>query len=132
MLFFSSSFIKINYNFCLTKDHKMNETSSFENFIIKSEYENNKAQKLNSNNLAAFNQTQYKSVLDNDDDIIWIFDEYNEQKIDDNVFIDLTNDDHLNLLLDSNNLDLFNNTPTLLTPTYQVHNLSTITTIKET
>ena len=110
----------------------MNETSSFENFIIKSEYENNKAQKLNSNNLAAFNQTQYKSALDNDDDIIWIFDKYNEQKIDDNVFIDLTNDDHLNLLLDSNNLDLFNNTPTLLTPTYPVHNLSTITTIKET
>ena len=105
----------------------MNETSSFENFIIKSEYENNKAQKLNSNNLAAFNQTQYKSALDNDDDIIWIFDKYNEQKIDDNVFIDLTNDDHLNLLLDSNNLDLFINTPALLTPTYPVHNLSTIT-----
>jgi hypothetical protein len=107
----------------------MNETLTFENFIIKSEYDNsNKIQKLSTNHLT-LNQTQFKNIQDNDEDIIWIFDKYNEQKIDDNVFIDLTNDDHLNLLLDSNNLDLFQNTPTTCnTPSSPpVHQLSTIT-----
>ena len=90
----------------------MNLTSSSENLMIKCEHENNKSQKvINSLNLSLASS---KNIEDNDDDIIWIFDKYNEQKIDDNVFIDLTNDDQLNLLLNSSNLDLFP-TPTQVT-----------------
>ena len=80
----------------------INEIPIVENFIIKSEHEIKSLSKSLSN----------QGILSNydDDDIIWIntiFDKYNEQKIDQNVFIDLTNDD-LNLLLDdTNNLDFF-------------------------
>lgn len=88
----------------------INETQLIENFIIKSEHESlnskNYTNKSSTNNsLSPLNETNY------DNDIIWlstIFDKYNEQKIDQNVFIDLTNDD-LNLLLDdtNTNIDLF-------------------------
>lgn len=105
----------------------INDTSLLiENFFIKSENDNNNNKRRNSSNTGTNNLNQIFNCNSNfhecnlnfnnsctanqdaDNDIIWIFENYNEQKIDTNTFIDLTSDD-IDLLLDSNNLELFNN-----------------------